>query len=184
VDTEKSPERHSFVTVTSLPGRCPAIIVQTAGEKKPREKYIFGGIMKIHIIRTIMIFAFAAGLSSFAHGQTTERYRVDIPFDFSVGTKQFQPGIYFLEVRGFESKFLVLRNTAGRSSAIMSAPALSSSDGKGARLDFWHSNGEHSLAAVRTTSLTAFLSDRGSRSALAKTDSDRTVTTLALSSRK
>jgi hypothetical protein len=140
--------------------------------------------MKIQIIRAAIAFAFVLGTASFIQAQSAERYKVHIPFDFIVGTKRFEAGNYSVEIRGFEGKYLFLRNAKGdRSYAIMPFPAGNLSSGDKARLDFWRSGSEYALAAIRTRSLAANVPAPASGSPVAKNASGRKKTTLALSAR-
>ena len=92
--------------------------------------------MKIQIIRAIVVVAFVIGMTSVMQAQTAERYRAQIPFDFSIGKKHFEAGSYVVEMRGFDRKFLFIKDAKGRN-CYTASPSPSGNPGDGiAALDF------------------------------------------------
>lgn len=142
--------------------------------------------MKKQIIRAIMVFGFVFGLTSVMQAQVAEQYRANIPFDFSIGKKNFQAGSYVLEVRGFESKYVVVKDAKGRN-LFAGAPSASGDAGfsRKAALDFRQYGGRHVLETVRISSLVLNAPKSPVRERyLVKNAEPGKVTTVALSTRK
>ncbi len=116
------------------------------------EKTNDGGIMKIQIMRAVLVFGLLIGMTSVMQAQTAERYRAQIPFDFSIGKKHFEAGNYFVEIRGFDRKFLFIKDAKGRN-CYTATPSPSGNAGDGiAALDFRRYGDANVLEVIKVAS--------------------------------
>ena len=111
--------------------------------------------MKTTILQMIMMAGLVACFASFAEAQTSELYRTEIPFDFSVGKKQYSAGVYSVEVRGAEQKFFVLRDANGENSYAATTSPGETRSTAGAAMDFHRFGDRYVLAAIRTSDRTS-----------------------------
>ena len=138
--------------------------------------------MKNTIIQMIMIVGLVACSASLAEAQVAGLYKTEIPFDFSVGEKTFPAGTYSIEVRGFEKKFFVLRDGAGRNSYALNTMS-GGSNGGSAALDFNRVGDHYFLAEVRLADLTSTLR-MSKREALLSRNREIPTVTVAVSGGK
>jgi len=84
--------------------------------------------MKQHIFKLTAIFAIFLGLAvAGVQAQAPSKVEVNIPFEFSAGTKTLQPGLY--SIKRLSGNYLALRSTDGKSTVILNAPInLASTD--------------------------------------------------------
>ena len=84
--------------------------------------------MKQHIFKLTAIFAIFLGLAvAGVQAQAPSKVEVNIPFEFSAGTKKLQPGLY--SIKRLSGNYLALRSTDGKSTVILNAPInLASTD--------------------------------------------------------
>ena len=84
--------------------------------------------MKHHIFKLTAIFAIFLGLAVVGvQAQAPSKVEVNIPFEFSAGTKTLQPGMY--SIKRLSGNYLALRNADGKSAVILNAPInLTSTD--------------------------------------------------------
>ena len=84
--------------------------------------------MKQHIFKLTAIFAIFLGLAvAGVQAQAPSKVEVNIPFEFSAGTKTLQPGLY--SIKRLSGNYLTLRSTDGKSTVILNAPInLASTD--------------------------------------------------------
>jgi hypothetical protein len=77
--------------------------------------------MKHHIFKLTAIFAIFLGLAVVGvKAQAPSKVGVNIPFEFSAGTKMLQPGMY--SIKRLSGNYLALRSADGKSSVILNAP--------------------------------------------------------------
>jgi hypothetical protein len=75
---------------------------------------------------------------------------VNIPFEFSAGTKTLPAGVY--SIKRLSGNYLTLRRLDGKSAVILNAPLnLTSIDDKGERLVFSKSGDDYYLAEIWLT---------------------------------
>ena len=137
--------------------------------------------MKNTIIQMIMIVGLVACSASFAEAQVAGLYKTEIPFDFSVGKKNYPAGTYSVEVRGFEKKFFVLRDSAGRNSYALNTMPGESNRETEAALDFDRVGDHYFLAAVRVSDLKSTLSNRKRDGLLSRNDEPTPTVSIAVS---
>lgn len=110
--------------------------------------------MKNQTLRALLLTAAMTLMAAMTHAQSIERYRAQIPFDFSMGKKHYTAGEYFVDVRGFESKSLVIRDANGRNSYMVgTSPSEGAGDGRTARLDFLKYGDRYILRTVKIRNL-------------------------------
>ena len=141
--------------------------------------------MKIQITRALLVFAFAIGMTAAMQAQTADRYHAQIPFDFSIGKKHFEAGSYVVEMRGFDRKFLFIKDAKGRN-CYTATPSPSGKAGDGiAALDFRRYDDSHVLEAIKVGSYVSNPRKGQSTEALAASDrAPGAVTTVMFSSGK
>jgi hypothetical protein len=108
--------------------------------------------MKQHIFKLTAIFAIFLGLAVVGvQAQTPSKVEVNIPFEFSAGTKTLQPGVY--SIKRLSGNYLALRSVDGKSAVILNAPVnLTSLDDKaGERLVFNKYGGQYQLSQIWLT---------------------------------
>ena len=77
--------------------------------------------MKHHIFKLTAIFAILLGLAvTGVQAQAPSKVEVNIPFEFSAGTKTLQPGVY--SIKRLSGNYLSLRRVDGKSTVILNAP--------------------------------------------------------------
>jgi hypothetical protein len=77
--------------------------------------------MKQHIFKLTAIFAIFLGLAVIGvQAQAPSKAEVNIPFEFSAGTKTLQPGVY--SIKRLSGSFVTLRSVDGKSAVILNAP--------------------------------------------------------------
>ena len=108
--------------------------------------------MKQHLFKLTAIFAIFLGLAvTGVQAQAPSKVEVNIPFEFSAGTKTLQPGVY--SIKRLSGNFLSLRSVDGKSTVILNAPVnLTSLDDKGERLVFSKSGDQYFLSQIWLTS--------------------------------
>ena len=139
--------------------------------------------MKRKILQMMLVVGLAACSVCFAQAQNSEHYKTEIPFDFTVGKKQYAAGTYSIEVAGAGQRFFVLRDAGGRNGYFVQATPGTPIDSRGAVLDFHRSGDQHVLAAIRTSDLTSNLRRAVIKGSLAGNQTRQKVT-LALSGGK
>lgn len=112
--------------------------------------------MKNLILRAIILSAFAVVLTSAAQAQV-QRYRAQVPFDFTIGSKHFAAGNYFLEVRGFERKIFTVRDATGKLSYSTVPSSSEELSEPVAEFIFRKNEGIYSLASIRAAALASTL---------------------------
>jgi hypothetical protein len=107
--------------------------------------------MKHNIFKLTAIFAIFLGLAvAGVQAQAPSKVEVNIPFEFSAGTKTLQPGVY--SIKRLSGNYLTLRRVDGKSSVILNAPLnLTSPDDKGERLVFKRYGDEYFLSQIWLT---------------------------------
>ena len=129
----------------------------------------------------IMIVGLVACSASFAEAQVAGTYKTEIPFDFSVGKKHYPAGTYSIEVRGFEKKFFVLRDSAGRNSYALNTMPGDSNGDSSAALDFNRVGDQYFLAAVRVLDLRSNISMSKREGLLSSTREPASTVSIAVS---
>src|ERR1044071_8484411 len=77
--------------------------------------------MKHHIFKLTAILAIFLGLAvAGVQAQAPGKAEVNIPFEFSAGTKTLQPGVY--SIKRLSGSFVTLRSVDGKSAVILNAP--------------------------------------------------------------
>jgi hypothetical protein len=77
--------------------------------------------MKHHIFKLTAILATFLGLAvTGAQAQAPSKTEVNIPFEFSAGTKTLPPGVY--GIKRLSGNYLALRSDDGNSTVILNAP--------------------------------------------------------------
>ena len=107
--------------------------------------------MKHQLLKLTAIFAIFLGLAvTGVHAQAPSKVEVNIPFEFSAGTKTLQPGVY--SIKRLSGNYLTLRSADGKSTVILNAPLnLTSVDDKGERLVFRKYGDEYFLSQIWLT---------------------------------
>jgi hypothetical protein len=107
--------------------------------------------MKQHIFKLTAIFAIFLGLVvAGVQAQAPSKVEVNIPFEFSAGTKTLQPGVY--SITRLSGNYLTLRSADGKSTVMLNAPLnLTSLDDKGERLVFSKSGDDYYLSEIWLT---------------------------------
>ena len=107
--------------------------------------------MKHQLLKLTAIFAIFLGLAvTGVHAQAPSKVEVNIPFEFSAGTKTLQPGVY--SIKRLSGNYLTLRRVDGKSSVILNAPLnLTSPDDKGERLVLKRYGDEYFLSHIWLT---------------------------------
>ena len=84
--------------------------------------------MKHNLFKLTAIFAIFLGLAVVGiQAQAPSKVEVNIPFEFSAGTKTLQPGVY--SIKRLSGNYLTLRSVDGKSAVILNAPInLTSTD--------------------------------------------------------
>ena len=108
--------------------------------------------MKHNLFKLTAIVAIFLGLAvAGVQAQAPSKVEVNIPFEFSAGTKTLQPGVY--TIKRLSGNYLTLRRVDGKSVVILNAPLnLTSSDDKGERLVFTKSGDDYYLSEIWLTS--------------------------------
>ena len=76
--------------------------------------------MKHNLFKLTAIFAIFLGLAVVGvQAQAPSKVEVNIPFEFSAGTKTLQPGVY--SIKRLSGNYLALRNADGKSAVILNA---------------------------------------------------------------
>jgi hypothetical protein len=108
--------------------------------------------MKHQIFKLTAIFAIFLGLAvAGVQAQAPSKVEVNIPFEFSAGTKTLQPGVY--SIKRLSGNYLMLRSTDRKSTVILNAPInLTSTDQDSAeRLVFKKYGEEYFLSQIWLT---------------------------------
>lgn len=107
--------------------------------------------MKHQIFKLTALFAIFLGLAvAGVNAQAPSKVEVNIPFEFSAGTKTLPKGVY--SIKRLSGNYLTLRSVDGKSSVILNAPLnLSSLDDKGERLVFSKYGDEYFLSQIWLT---------------------------------
>jgi hypothetical protein len=107
--------------------------------------------MKQQIFKLTAIFAIFLGLAvAGVQAQAPSKVEVNIPFEFSAGTKTLPAGVY--SIKRLSGNYLTLRRLDGKSAVILNAPLnLTSVDDKGERLVFSKSGDDYYLAEIWLT---------------------------------
>jgi hypothetical protein len=134
--------------------------------------------MKKAIFISMIVAAFAFVSVSSIHAQVTGVYRANIPFDFSVGKKQYPAGHYNVEVRGVENKYFVLRDSSGRRSYLMNTNPGSGVHEDTAGLDFQRIGTGYYLRTIQAVGLTSLVPIFSSDDALAQNRLKNKITLL------
>ena len=123
--------------------------------------------MKKAILISMIVAVFAFLSVSSIHAQVSDVYKANIPFDFSVGKKQYPAGLYSVEIRGIEKKFFVFRDSRGGSGYIMNTlPGKGISD-ETAALDFKRVGTSYYLRSIQARELMSSLPVSSSNEGLA-----------------
>ena len=140
--------------------------------------------MKRSIFNIVIMAGLAVSFVSFAHAQSSGLYRANIPFDFSVGTKQYTAGDYSIEVKGFEQKYFVLRDKNGGRAYAVKTTSVDPKEGLTAALDFQRTGDSYALLAIRALDMMSTLPKPQVEDALARDEGKRATVTVALSKGK
>jgi hypothetical protein len=108
--------------------------------------------MKHYLFKLTAIFAIFLGLAvAGVQAQAPSKVEVNIPFQFSAGTKTLQPGVY--SIKRLSGNYLMLRRVDGKSAVILNAPiSLTSSDPNAVeRLVFNKYGEQYALAQIWLT---------------------------------
>ena len=136
--------------------------------------------MKKAIIKLSLTLGIAICSVSLAKAQSSELYRANIPFGFSIGTKQYTAGMYSIEVGGSNHKFFVLRDVRGRNAYAVKTTAVDADWGS-AGLDFVRLGDSYALMAIKTRNLISNLPKRKLDDKLAQGSGEKRAVTVALS---
>jgi hypothetical protein len=102
-----------------------------------------GEFMKHQLFKLTAIFAIFLGLAvAGVQAQAPSKVEVNIPFEFSAGTKTLQPGVY--SIKRLSGNYLTLRSVDGKSTVILNAPlSLTSTDPNAEERLVFNKYGEH-----------------------------------------
>lgn len=137
--------------------------------------------MKGFIFNIVIMAGLALGFVSYAQAQSGGVYRANIPFDFSVGTKQYTAGVYSIEVRGFEQRYFVLRDKDGKHQYAVKTTNVDPTKGLTAALDFQRVGDSYALLAIRAQDIMSTLPKPKVEDALAQGQTKQGTVTVALS---
>ena len=113
--------------------------------------------MKKAILISMILAAFAFVSVPGTRAQVSGHYKADIPFDFSVGKKQFLAGTYDVEIRGIEKKYFVFRDARGRGAYVVNTSPGKAMRDETAGLDFKRIGNGYYLRSIRALDLTSSL---------------------------
>jgi hypothetical protein len=130
-----------------------------------------------------MLVGFIFCSISFAQAQNAGAFKANIPFDFSVGQKQYSAGTYLIEIRGLGEKYFVIRDLRGRKPYVAMTFPGDPTGTPSAKLDFQRIGDQYFLIAIRASDLASLFPKPKTAENLARNGSDRTVT-AALSNGK
>jgi hypothetical protein len=107
--------------------------------------------MKQQIFKLTAIVAIFLGVAvTGVQAQAPSKVEVNIPFEFSAGTKTLPAGVY--SIKRLSGNNLIMRRVDGKSSVILNAPLnLTSLDDKGERLVFSKSGDDYYLSEIWLT---------------------------------
>ena len=107
--------------------------------------------MKQQIFKLTAIVAIFLGVAvTGVQAQAPSKVEVNIPFEFSAGTKTLPAGVYI--IKRLSGNNLIMRRVDGKSSVILNAPLnLTSLDDKGERLVFSKSGDDYYLSEIWLT---------------------------------
>jgi hypothetical protein len=107
--------------------------------------------MKQQIFKLTAIVAIFLGVAvTGVQAQAPSKVEVNIPFEFSAGTKTLPAGVY--SIKRLYGNNLIMRRVDGKSSVILNAPLnLTSLDDKGERLVFSKSGDDYYLSEIWLT---------------------------------
>jgi hypothetical protein len=99
--------------------------------------------MKHQLFKLTAIFAILLGLAvAGVQAQAPSKVEVNIPFEFSAGTKTLQPGVY--SIKRLSGNYLTLRSIDGKATVILNAPlSLTSTDPNAEERLVFNKYGEH-----------------------------------------
>jgi len=118
--------------------------------------------MKKAILSIGMVIGLWAMSTAITYGQSSEMYRANIPFDFSIGKKYFNAGEYSLEVTASAQRVFILRDLNGtKAYAAVSSPALGILRNRVAILEFERRGAAYSLFGMRASAVSAILPKSG-----------------------
>lgn len=136
--------------------------------------------MKKAIFISIIAAVFAFLSISSTRAQVSGVYKANIPFDFSVGKRQYPAGLYNVEVRGTEKKFFVFRDSRGRGSYLINTRPGKEMLEETASLDFRRIGGSYYLQSIQAVDLTSSVPIYSSEKGLAQNrDADKVTVLLA-----
>lgn len=133
--------------------------------------------MKQQIFKLTAIFAIFLGLAvAGVQAQAPSKVEVNIPFEFSAGTKTLHKGVY--SIKRLSGNYLTLRSVDGKSTVILNAPLnLTALDDKGERLVFKKYGDEYFLSQIWLTT------DTGRELSVRKKSAQPEIVELSLSRR-
>ena len=133
--------------------------------------------MKQQIFKLTAIFAIFLGLAvAGVQAQAPSKVEVNIPFEFSAGTKTLHKGVY--SIKRLSGNYLTLRSADGKSTVILNAPLnLTALDDKGERLVFKKYGDEYFLSQIWLTT------DTGRELSVRKKSAGAEIVELSLSRR-
>jgi len=107
--------------------------------------------MKHYLFKLTALFAIFLGLAvAGVQAQAPSKVEVNIPFEFSAGSKTLQPGVY--SIKRMSGNYLTLRSVDGKSAVILNAPLTrTSTDDKGERLVFNKYGDQYFLSQIWLT---------------------------------
>ena len=124
----------------------------------------------------VSAFAFVSVLN--IHAQVSGLYRANIPFDFSVGKKQYLAGHYNVEIRGSGKKYFIFSDSRGRGGYIITTQPGSGKSEDMAALDFQRIGESYHLRSIKTFDLTSSLPIIASDDGLAQNRHENKVRVL------
>ena len=130
-----------------------------------------------------MLVGFIFCSISFAQAQNAGAYKVDIPFDFNVGKKQYSAGTFLIEIRGLGEKYFVIRDVRGRKPYVAMTFPGDPAGTPTAKLDFQKTGDQYFLISIRASDLASLFPRPKIAENLARTGTHRTVS-IALSNGK
>src|ERR1043165_5281154 len=107
--------------------------------------------MKQQIFKLTAIVAIFLGVAvTGVQAQAPSKVEVNIPFEFSAGTKTLPAGVY--SIKRLSGNNLIMRRVDGKSTVILNAPLnLTSLDDKGERVVFSKSGDDYYLSEIWLT---------------------------------
>jgi hypothetical protein len=108
-----------------------------------------GGILNKQKLNIVAILTMIVSISSIGIAGLSSRVSADIPFDFTVGSKEFKAGEYYVDrLQGSSTGTLVIRSRVSNQTSNFNINNVIDRSDKGARLVFHRYGNQYFLAQI------------------------------------